>query len=379
MSLEGLAAIAALLASVPLSMVLINLWAYRAPRPAPPGARLPAVSVLIPARNEAASIRAAVDAARAEHEVEIEVVVMDDQSDDATAAIVREIAATDPRVRLLAAPALPAGWCGKQHACFELARAARHPVLLFVDADVRLAPGGIRAMLGALERGGAELISGVPRQITGSFAEKLVVPLIHFVLLGFLPIPAMRLSRRPSWAAGCGQLFMARRDGYFRAGGHAAIRDSRHDGILLPRAFRRAGLRTDLFDASGVAVCRMYRGARELWQGFAKNATEGMAAPAAIVPWTVLLVGGQTLPPLLLVAGQAAGASSAALAWAAAGAAMGLGARLVLAARFRQSLAGALAHPLGVLIVVAIQWYALGQKLAGRGYTWKGRAPVASR
>ena len=141
-------------------------------------------------------------------------------------------------------------------------------------------------MAAFVETTGADLASGIPHQETVSLLEKLVIPLIHFILLGFLPIRRMRRSRRPSFAAGCGQLFIARAEAYHRCGGHAAIRDTLHDGIKLPRAFRAAGFKTDLFDATDLATCRMYRTAREVWLGLAKNAGEALAAPAMIVPMT---------------------------------------------------------------------------------------------
>src|SRR5690606_21074414 len=143
-------------------------------------------------------------------------------------------------VRLAPAPPLPAGWCGKQHACHVLASLARHPLLVFIDADVRLAPDAlerIAAFMGERAPGRARegrtrtppsLASGVPRQELGTFSERLLIPLIHFILLGFLPMPVMRRTRWPAMSAGCGQLFIARRDAYFAAGGHASIRATLH-------------------------------------------------------------------------------------------------------------------------------------------------------
>src|SRR5205807_74198 len=125
-----------------------------------------------------------------------------------------------------------------------------------------------------LEKSGAALVSGIPRQETGTFFERLLIPLIHFILLGFLPMKRMRSTRKPAYAAGCGQLFLARRMAYDAMGGHAIIRSSLHDGLTLPRAFRRAGFQTDLCDATDLATCRMYCGAGEVWHGLAKNATE---------------------------------------------------------------------------------------------------------
>lgn len=365
-----------ILAAIPAVLVLLNLLFYRRPRTVA-GKPVP-ISVLIPARDEEASIGPCVRAVLASREVELEVVVMDDGSRDRTAEVVAEIAAearesNGVRVRLLSAPAPTAGWCGKQHACHVLAQAARHQVLVFLDADVRLEPDGLARLLGCLESRQVDLVSGIPRQETGTWLEHQVVPLIHFVLLGFLPMAGMRWTRLPAFAAGCGQLFMVRREAYRASGGHAAIRASRHDGLQLPRAFRAAGRRTDLCDVTDLATCRMYRGAREVWNGFAKNADEGMASVAAIGPWSVLLLGGQVVPPLLLGLCVLAGTSGPPLPLALLATSLAWGTRALLAWRFRQSWSGVLFHPVGVAVVVAIQWYALWSKLQGRQIAWKGR------
>jgi hypothetical protein len=369
----ALAGAALLLAAVPAAMYLANLRLYR-PAAAPAGEV--AVSLLIPARNEERSIVAAVEAALASAGVELEVVVLDDHSEDRTAELVRAAAARDPRVRLIEAPPLPEGWCGKQHACHVLAGAARHPLLAFQDADVRLAPDGLARLAAFQRQSGADLVSGFPRQETGTLLEKLVIPLIHFILLGFLPLARMRRSARPGYGAGCGQLFLARAEAYRAVGGHAAIRATLHDGVKLPRAFRAAGRMTDLCDATDLASCRMYRGAGEAWRGLAKNATEGLAAPALIVPATVLLLGGQVLPFALLAC--AAWLPPAATALAALAALLAWAPRALGVARFGQSPLGAALHPLGVSALVAIQWYALGRSLVGRPATWKGRRYEAS-
>jgi glycosyltransferase involved in cell wall biosynthesis len=303
------------------------------------------ISVLIPARNEEASIAACVEAVLASGGVELEVIVLDDHSDDATAEIVRELAWKDRRLRLEAAPPLPPGWCGKQHACFALAKLARFPVLSFIDADVRLAPDALERMAAFLRESKAGLVSGFPRQQTGSFLEKLLVPLINWVLLSYLPIGAMRRSRWAAFGAGCGQWFMTTREAYDRAGGHESIKGSMHDGITLPRAYRRAGIDTDLCDATDLATCRMYRSSVAVWNGLAKNAHEGMGSVASIVPWTFLLLSGSLAIPSRWHA-----------AW-----------------RFGDSRLGAVMHPLGVLLLIAIQWYALFRRVIGRPIGWKGR------
>jgi glycosyltransferase involved in cell wall biosynthesis len=380
MSIEVLAAIAGVLAAIPAVMFHQNLQVYAPPPVYKPGADTDplAVSVLIPARNEAGAIRAAVEAALQSEHVRLEVIVLDDHSTDATATIVREIAAQDWCVRLVHAPLLPPGWCGKQHACAVLATLASHPILVFVDADVRLAPHGLVRLGAFLNSSGAGLISGLPRQEMETFVERLVLPLMHFLLLGFLPMQWMRRSRHPAFGSGCGQLFMARRDAYEAAGGHAAIRTSLHDGLTLPRAFRAAGLRTDLCDATEVATCRMYRNAREVWYGLAKNATEGLASAALIVPATVLLLGGQVLPLVLLGLGGLGRLSLFAAGLAGLGVLAAYYPRLRAVRRFGQPWREALLSPLGVLLLLAIQWYARGRALWGYPATWKGRTYTAS-
>ncbi|MFC7335279.1 glycosyltransferase [Rhodocista pekingensis] len=358
------------LALLPLLLGLWNLVLFRAP-PVARSAPVSGVSVLIPARNEEANIGDAVRSVLASRDIELEVVVLDDHSTDATATIVRELAASDPRVRLEMAPPLPAGWSGKQHACRVLADRARFDHLLFLDADVRLAPGAVGRIAGTLGTREIALTSGFPREVTDSLAEHLVIPWIHVLLLGYLPMAFMRLlPTAVGFGTGCGQLMLARRQAYMAAEGHAAIRASLHDGVKLPRAFRRAGFGTDLFDATDLATCRMYRGWKEVWPGFSKNATEGMATPVALPVWTALIGGGHVLPWLLAPIGWAAGSGTVAL--------LGLGGiaanvawRALLAWRFRQSWTGALLHPVGALVLLAIQWTALLRR--GRPAEWRGR------
>ncbi len=378
-----LAIVALIFAVVPFVFFLLNRAVYRRTERLPADAPVPGVSVLIPARNEEANIREALESVLANPLREMEVIVLDDQSTDDTAAIVRAYACKDSRVRLESAPPLPAGWCGKQHACHHLAGLARFPYLVFVDADVRLAPDALVRMLHFMEsnqadsprlnadgyRGPVALASGVPHQQTGSFLERLLIPLIHFLLMAYLPMRGMRNGLGLSLAAGCGQLFIARASAYRRAGGHQAIRDTLHDGVKLPRAFRKAGFMTGLFDATDLATCRMYHGVRETWSGLGKNAIEGLAAPRLIGIMTLMLLCGQVLPWIVLPF-----TSGLATIFAATAASLSLVPRLAGAGLFRQSYLGAVLHPLSIVLLLVIQWQALFRWLLGRPNSWKGRS-----
>jgi len=361
------------LAALPVALGLINLLFYR-----PLGKAiglLPAVSVLVPARNEAERIAPVIDALLQSEGVDFEVVIGDDSSTDATPEIVREVAARDERVRLVTTPAMPDGWSGKMHACHALSQQARHELAVFLDADVVVTPDALARIVSYLQRHDrVGLMSGFPRQLTGTFWEKLVIPLIHVLLLGYLPLIGARLSNHPMFGAGCGQLFAVRMDAYRRAGGHAAIADSKHDGVKLPRVFRRHGIATVLFDANAIAATRMYDNPRDLWLGLSKNAHEAMATPVGLPIWTVLLIGGHVLPVFALAVAILAGTSGDVVRALALAAVLSFTLRAVLAIRFQQSALGVLLHPIGMIYLVYLQWVALIRRARGQSVVWRDRS-----
>ena len=369
-----LVAVALALAALPALLTLANLRAFsRTPR-IPVGGPRPAVSVLVPARNEEAAIGRLCRDVLASEGVDLELVILDDDSQDDTAVIVAGIAAADPRVRLVSGQPLPAGWCGKQHACWQLATAARYDTWVFLDVDVSPTPDALARAVAFLDASGAALGGGFPRQVTGSFLDWLLLPLIHFILLGFLPLARSRSDNSPGLAAGCGQFFVTRRRDYERAGGHAAIRGSLHDGVKLPRAYRRAGLKTDVFDATDIASCRMYTRSLDVWRGLAKNATEGIGSPATILPFTLVLAGGEILPVVLVAAGLISGWPEWAVLGAIAATLLAYLPRMLEAARFRQSWSSAVAHPFGIAVFLTIQWWALARRTLGLQTAWRGRS-----
>ena len=155
--------LALILSLGPLALALINLCSYRTPAAA---LGVVQISVLIPARDEADNIADAVAAILASRGVDLELVVLDDHSVDATPHILAAIA--DPRLRVARGKALPAGWSGKQHACDGLARLARHELMVFVDADVRLGPDALARMAGFMQRNTVGLASGFPASSPGA-------------------------------------------------------------------------------------------------------------------------------------------------------------------------------------------------------------------
>lgn len=361
----------------------INLRRFEVAPPVRPGGEAGwSVTVCIPARNEEqhleACLRSVLAAADADAGSTTRVLVYDDGSEDRTPEILQRFMEADPRVSAAATRPLPDGWNGKQHACDAMGRQANTHWILFIDADVRLSTDALvrtRAALHRANSGGRSigLLSGFPREVTRGVGEALVVPLIQFVLMVYLPIGRMRSSLDPAASAACGQFVLVERAAWLEVEGHSRLRDSMHDGVRLPRIFRGDGHDTDIFDATDVASCRMYEGFSATWRGFAKNAYEGLGSVFLLVFITILHLGGHVAPWLVLIATPAITEVGWTLA-ASAGASVAfqVALRVRLARRFEQSWIGVVLHPIGLVVLTALQWWSLLLHVTGRR-TWRGR------
>jgi Glycosyl transferase family 2 len=257
----------ALLVGVLTAHTGVNALLLRRPSETPSTVDVP-VSVLLPLRDEVHRVRPCLDALLTQRGIsDLEIVVLDDGSTDGTAELVRALAGE--RVRLVTGAALPPGWLGKPYACHQLAALAHGEVLVFVDADVVLTPDGIAASVGLLD--GFDLVSPYPRLVAETWSERLIQPMLAWSWLTFLPLRLMERSRRPSLTAAGGQFLVARRDGYDRAGGHAAVRDKVLEDIELARAVKRSGGRIAIANGSRIASCRMYTSWHELRNGYTKS------------------------------------------------------------------------------------------------------------
>ncbi|MBL6275717.1 glycosyltransferase [Micromonospora fiedleri] len=333
------------------------------------------VSVLLPLRDEADRVTPCLRALLAQRGVPgLRIVVLDDGSTDGTAEVVRAVVGDDPRVTLLTGVAPPPGWLGKPHACWQLAGRVETSAdaLVFVDADVVLAPYAVAAAVTELRAAGAELLSPYPKIVVRTVGDRLVQPLLQWLWLTFLPLRAMERSPRPSLAAAGGQFLVVDRAGYLRAGGHAAVADRVLEDIELARAVKRAGGRITLADGSRLASCRMYDSWPQLRDGYTKSlwATFGHPLAAALVVGLLLLL--YTAPPLVAVAALLAGAPAlagvAALTYLA-----GVVGRVVSAhATGGRAWPDALSHPVSVAVLgwLTLRSYHLRKR---RRLSWRGR------
>lgn len=360
--------------AIPLLVAAGNLRRYtKSKKDAPaPGVR---VGVCVPARDEAANIEDCVRALLAQDLPDLRVIVADDNSTDATPEILSRLRAEDDRVIVVSPPPLPPGWNGKQHACWHAAQgaaAAGCAWMLFTDADVRFEPDAVRRSVGEAQRLGVPMVSTFPRQITGTLFESALIPMMYFLLLGYLPMGRMRRFTAQGYGAGCGQFLLVRTDVYEAFDGHRSFKGAMHDGIRMPKAVRALGHRSDLFDGSDLVRVRMYEGTRQTWNGFAKNAYEGVGSLGLMVFLTLLHIGGHAaawvIAPLALAMGWSP------LIWGPAVAAcvLQLAQRAMIARRVGHAWSSVWLHPVGVTLMTAVQWWSWHLQRTGR-QVWRGR------
>jgi cellulose synthase/poly-beta-1,6-N-acetylglucosamine synthase-like glycosyltransferase len=227
------------------------------------------VSAIIPARNEEASIARAVESVAAQPEI-AEIIVVDDQSTDRTAAILTELAARIPKLKILHTRALPPGWVGKNYAVTLAADVAQGDWLLFTDADTCHMPGSTRRALADAVDHNALLVSYSPEQDLGSFWERVLIPFVYCRLsakFSFARVNDPKLTD----AAANGQFLMILGEVYEKVGGHAAIASEVLEDVALARRVKQAGYQIYFTAPIGIIRTRMYRSFSALWQGWTKN------------------------------------------------------------------------------------------------------------
>lgn len=227
------------------------------------------VSVIIPARNESATITTVVSSILASTYSPFELLVIDDQSTDDTATLVGRL--EDTRLRLIKGEEPPEGWYGKPWACFQGYQAARGELLLFTDADTRHAPDLLAKAVGALIQEHAGLVTISPLQRCVTFWERAVMPQIWFLLaLRYHPATVNR-ARRPRDVIANGQFILASRKAYETAGTHEAVRHSVAEDLALAQAFLRQGQKLHFAFGERLMETRMYHGLSHLIEGWSKN------------------------------------------------------------------------------------------------------------
>lgn len=336
----------------------------------------PFVSVIVPARDEERSIARCLESLRGQDYADFEVIVVDDQSSDATALIAAGFAARDPRVRLVCGDPLPEGWLGKQHALSQGAAVARGEILVLTDADTVHSPDSISWAVTNLQHQHADVLSGYIEQEYGSFGEDLIVPTMYAMML-LLPLLLLPRTRNPRIAFAIGQYVVIRRDALDAVGGFGAISESIVDDMSMAIRMKESGYRNVFLDAKRVVSCRLYRGYRDAFHGIARSIYSSLGGQ----PFTAVAVGAIILAVIVwptstvLLSALNLEAPSAALAMSAALFAM----LWALVAWDRDvPFVGFVLYPLVFLNLVAILGVSMVSTGFGRGMNWKGRTVRAA-
>jgi len=335
------------------------------------------VSVLVPARNEAHNIERCVRSLLQQNYDRFEILVLDDGSTDATPELLRSLVCeSGGRLHLLKGQPLPDGWHGKAWACHQLGHQAKGELLLFTDADTMHQPDSLRRSVDALQDAGADMLSLTPYQELGSFLEKLVVPMVYFILMCYLPLRLVRTSRNPAFSFANGQFILFRRAMYESIHGHAAVKSDIVEDVWLCMAMKKAGGRVAAYNGTDTVSCRMYRNAREVWEGFSKNlfAALGYNTPA-LFAMIVVSISMYILPYLFFVRALSIAEFSMVHFWLPL---TQIGVvflcRLLVANVFRQSLLFVPLHLFSEVVLLAIACNSLCTIKFGNGSQWKGRS-----
>ncbi|MFX0572962.1 glycosyltransferase [Nocardia nepalensis] len=333
------------------------------------------VTICVPARDEARRLPGLIDDLRRQVGVpRLRVLILDDASSDGTEAAAVAAIAGDARFTVIRSEAEPApGWTGKAAACARLAELADASVLIFLDADVRLAPSAVAAAVAELRRSGAALLSPWPYQVAESLAEALVQPLLCWSWAATLPIAIANRSRRPSTAVACGQFLVFDAAAYRAIGGHTSVAASPTEDLDIARALRRSGRRTELVSAGRSARTRMYRDATELEAGYTRwlwsaygGTTVGGAAVGAIAALAYWV------PPLAAIAGRGRTRATGLIGYTAAVTSRLLTRSLENGPLTRTDTLAALAHPLSIAAYLRL-WTHSHQAHRTNTLTWKAR------
>jgi len=355
--------------------VIANLRMLRRATPRGEGpSPLELVSILVPARNEARNIRRCVRSLLAQDYPQLEVLVLDDGSTDATADIVAEMAREEPRLRLVRGHVLPQGWMGKNFACHQLAQLAQGEWFLFTDADTNHRADALARAVEAAQQNEADLLSLIPHTVTHTLGEQLLLPMIPFGLVGCFPLALSARLRMPFLAVALGPFMLFPREAYRRIGGHQAVRGEIAEDVVLARQVRRAGGRVVLIDGSEQVGVHFYRGFWESWHGLAKSAFAALGY--RLLP-TFLMTGLYGFlflwPLMLLLAGLLQGrAGEPTLRVALFTVLLNSGLWYAVAVRFQLRRSTAYLYPLTVLLTILIVLDSV-RRATFSGIGWKER------
>ena len=243
------------------------------------------VSVLIPARNEEKNIVKCIEGIINQDYQNTEIIILDDNSTDNTYNLAASF--SSPKIKTLKGKELPQNWLGKNWACHQLSQQAKSDFFLFIDADVEVKENVISLAMEEIEKSNAALLSIFPTQSIKTFGEYLIVPLMNWLLLTFLPLNFVYKYSNKAFVAANGQFMLWRRDDYLSLGGHQIVKDKIVEDMELARTVKSNNLKVKTLLGGNQVFCRMYNSFTEAYSGFQKNFYSGFSV--SIISFLVII------------------------------------------------------------------------------------------
>jgi chlorobactene glucosyltransferase len=353
---------------------LVNLWVIKV---ISPNLKLekdfPLVSVLIPARNEASNIANCVKSLQKQTYSNLEILVLDDESQDETALIVSNLASKDNRVKLYKGKALPDGWVGKSWACYQLSEFAKGEWLLFTDADTSFESNAISASLAYAISKKADLLSILPTQLAVSKSIEIMIPLVYFTFYTLFPAFFIDKTKNESVSAAIGQFLLFNRQAYIAIDGHKSVSNSLVEDLDLAKKIKSANKILASGDGSLLLSCSMYQSFSQLWNGFTKNFFASFSfSIVKLLSFSIFCFMLYIWPFFLLIFAFIT-INHTMLFLASIQITVIYLIRFTLSKRHYYQLFSILLHPIATILMIAISFNSIYRILSGQGVEWKGR------
>ncbi len=331
----------------------------------------PLISVLIPARNEEETIGTCVSSLLNSDYPRLEIIVLDDNSRDRTYEIVQLLSRNHKNLRVIKGQKLPPDWNGKNWACHQLAYAAKGDWFLFTDADTFHNPNSISMAIMTAKKSQSHFVTAIPGLIMKSWAEKLVLPVIHFAFFVLLPYNLINFSKNSRVAIGIGPFLFIQRKKYFSCGGFEAIKTEILDDMALARRVKQDHGKLAVMDGTEIMQVRFYTCFKEIWTGLSKNSFQAIGSSPHFLFGISVACYFLFVYPYLYLATAIYFGQSVTLPFIKVLLVSFI--RIGLSSRFKTNIAYSLLHPFMILLTLLILFNSFRLSLFGKKIEWKER------
>lgn len=333
----------------------------------------PSVSVLVPARNEERNIRNCIESLANQIYPDFEIIVLNDNSEDNTLAVLYELKEKYKNIKIISGKTLPEGWSGKNFACHQLYLESRGKYLLFTDADTIHKQDSLKnAVTRAISRS-ADLYTLIPEMTLKSFAEKSIMPALHFTTFTLLPYYMVESSPFSVFAMGVGPFMLFKREAYEKIGGHLAVKSDLVEDVRLAKNIKKNKLNVIVNKGIDIFSCRMYTNYKEIWSGFSKNIYPGMNYSTLTLFFVLSIYLTLFLSPFVFAILSFVFNSNIILINSLIQIGLILLIRVIINHNFKLGWLSILTHPYSILVISLIGFNSYRWNKFGKGSIWKGR------